>query len=420
MESIVAAGEDGRIPEIDPTVYQNQASYVVRREQTTSTCSTPAISPSAVRTAKLTVVDGNFLDLSTLHFSFIVKNLSANPLAPLSAIPHCWFRRLRMTVNGATVEDVNFLNRIEEQISRFVSTNKRRNWGDAGHGWATLTDLSTDAVSKQIGANGSQRVTWRPLSAGFLQCSKYLPMMGGAAGGLSCELEANDLIDACMNVAGHSQEWQIEQIQLHVDSVQLTSEMTSNFADMLIRGESILLPYTANAMDVQYLPSANDSHVLSLAKQYSRLATVGVSLGQAAGDTVALASMNNFFLPQASSETVESYIQVNNQRWPQFNIVGTKQHFHRMLQALGVWNSVSHAVNISAQGYGDGSAVSTQFVALYDLEAVPQAEASGTPVQGGGQVQISLKGVLGATRAYISTHYDAVLEIKSQGAIAYS
>ena len=72
MESIVAAGEDGRIPEIDPTVYQNQASYVVRREQTTSTCSTPVISPSAVRTAKLTVVDGNFLDLSTLHFSFIV------------------------------------------------------------------------------------------------------------------------------------------------------------------------------------------------------------------------------------------------------------------------------------------------------------------------------------------------------------
>ena len=91
-----------------------------------------------------------------------------------------------------------------------------------------------------------------------------------------------------------------------------------------------------------------------------------------------------------------------------------------MMQALGVWNSASHAVCISAEGYGDGSAVATQFLALYDLEAVPQAEASGTPVQGGGQVQITLKGVAGATRAYISTHYDAVLEIKSQGAITYS
>ena len=420
MESIIASGNDSPIPEIDPSVYQNQASYVVRREQTTTTCSTPVISPSAVRTAKITVVDGNFLDLSTLHFSFIVKNLSGTePLAPLDAIPHGWFRRMMIKVNGATAEDINFLSRMEEQISRFVSTNKRRNWGDAGHGWATLTDLGTDAVSREIIATGSQRVTWRPLSSGFLQCSKYLPMMGGAAGGLSVELEAADHPDACSTAAGKSQTWQLEQIQLHVDSVQLTSQMTSNFADMLISGESILLPYTGNAMDVQYL-NAGDNQVLSLAKQYSRLATVGVSLGQAAGATVATASMNNFFLPQGSSETVESYIQVNNQRFPVFNIVGTKQHFHRMMQALGVWNSASHAVNISAAGYGDGSAAATQFLALYDLEAVPQAEASGTPVQGGGQVQITLKGVAGATRAYISTHYDAVLEIKSQGAIAYS
>ena len=177
MESVIASGNDQPIPEIDPAIFQNQASYVVRREQTTTTCATPVISPGAVRTAKLTVVDGNFLDLSTLHFSFIVRNLSAaNPLQPLSAIPHCWFRRMVIKVNGATVEDVNFLSRIEEQISRFVSTNKKRNWGDAGHGWAALTDLSTDAVSKEIAISGFQRVTWRPLSSGFLHCSKFLPM----------------------------------------------------------------------------------------------------------------------------------------------------------------------------------------------------------------------------------------------------
>ena len=90
------------------------------------------------------------------------------------------------------------------------------------------------------------------------------------------------------------------------------------------------------------------------------------------------------------------------------------------MQALGVWNSASHSVCISAAGYGDGTAVSTQFLAAYDLEAVPHAEATGTPVQGGGQVQITLKNVGAPTRAYITTHFDAVLEIKSQGAIAYS
>jgi hypothetical protein len=85
-----------------------------------------------------------------------------------------------------------------------------------------------------------------------------------------------------------------------------------------------------------------------------------------------------------------------------------------------VWNSVSHATNISAAGYGDGTAVSKQFVIGFDLESVPHAEASGISVQGGGNVQVSLKNVGAPTKAYICTHYDAALEIKSQGSIVYS
>ena len=130
-------------------------------------------------------------------------------------------------------------------------------------------------------------------------------------------------------------------------------------------------------------------------------------------------------LEHLSGTEVESYIQVNNQRWPQFNITGTKQHFHRLMQALGVWKSASHAVCISAVGYGGippgtNSANANQWVAGYDMEAVPHSEGSGIAVQGGGTVQITLKNVGAPTRAYITTHYDAVLEIKSQGAIAYS
>ena len=76
--------------------------------------------------------------------------------------------------------------------------------------------------------------------------------MGGAAGGLQIELECADLTHACLNVAGKSATWDLSDLQCHVDSVQLASEMTSSFADMLIQGESILIPYQANSMDVQY------------------------------------------------------------------------------------------------------------------------------------------------------------------------
>eukprot|EP00973_Karenia_brevis_P063747 8862281-Karenia_brevis.AAC.1 len=121
---------------------------------TSTTCPTPAISPNSTRTAKFNIVDGNFLDLSTLHFTWTCVNLDdtseAHTLTPASAIPHCWWRRAIVKVNGATVEDVNHLSRLEEQVTRFCATNKRRNWGDAGTGWETLTDLSIDAVSKSI------------------------------------------------------------------------------------------------------------------------------------------------------------------------------------------------------------------------------------------------------------------------------
>ncbi len=133
MESLIAEGTDQIIPELSPGAYQNQASYVVSRTQTRTSCPTPILSPRAVRTAKISIVDGNFIDLSSCWFSFTVRNTStaeADPVAdlqPLSALPHCWFRRAIIRVNGATVDDVMHLNRVEEQISRFVSTNKKRN-----------------------------------------------------------------------------------------------------------------------------------------------------------------------------------------------------------------------------------------------------------------------------------------------------
>ena len=271
MESLLASGTVARIPELDISAYENQSSYVIKREQTTTTCATPQIAPGSVRTATFSIVDGNFLDLSTLHFTFVVRNLDGvlnHVLRPASAIPHCWWRRLIIKCNGATVEDINNLSRIEEQITRFVSTNKRRNWGDAGHGWHTLTDLGTDALSKSIPRNEARRVSWRPVSSGFLQCGRYLPMLGGASQGLTFELECADLTDAIVNAAGISATWRLESLQCHVDSVQLTSEMTASYADMLISGQSIIIPYQANACDVQYFANTGGNMIVSLAKQY--------------------------------------------------------------------------------------------------------------------------------------------------------
>ena len=126
------------------------------------------------------------------------------------------------------------------------------------------------------------------------------------------------------------------------------------------------------------------------------------------------------------AENVESYIQVNNKRMPQFSTIGVKQHFNRLLFALGQFGSSTHASCISETGYGNGitNNHSRQFVIGFSLETVPHRESTGMLVSGGGTVQISLKntgiGSKAPTKAYIMTHTDAVLELKDQSSIVYS
>ena len=296
MESILATGSDGQqlIPELDPRVFQAQASYIVSRTQATNTSAIPVAGPAGVRTIKWNIADANFIDLSSLHFSFTVNVAAGSGTAgcvPLSAIPHNWFRRLVLKVNGATVDDITELSRVESQLSMFLSREKKKNLGDCGTGWnyenaggdAALVGAGlngTDWAPRAIAANTSRRCTWRPLSSGFLNCGRFLPMMGGAAGGITCELEVNDDSDAVLNGTNNSTAWTLSDLKIHVDSVTLTSEITSDFADLLLSGRSILIPYQQNGSSVQYLAGTTGDVQITLAKQFSRLASVFVSLAQ--------------------------------------------------------------------------------------------------------------------------------------------
>ena len=436
MESFIAAANSDmqaevKIPEINLTAFDQQAPYVTRRDQTSTVCPVPVLKPTTTRTAKLTVTDMNFIDVGSLYFTMKIRNNAAagTVLRPLSAIPHCWFRRMRWMLNGCVLEDISQLSRVEEQISRFVSTNKRRNYGSVGSGWATLTDVGSDALPKTIEGGHVKKVAWRPLSSGWLACGKYIPLLGGSSGGLSCELELADSKDAVLDAAGLSTDWQIEELEMHVDSVTMATELASQMAEQLIN-DSILIPFQSNACDVQFLPAGSNNVTLSLAKQYSRLNSVIVSFAdEIAADAPANSAagvhsklMNRFYLEGANKETVSSFLQLNNMRYPQHDTVGAQQHMIKLQQGLGVYNSVSHSVAFSQDAYGgtDAGADARYFCIMTDTEMVPHVSASGMPVLGGGVIQLTAKN-LGAPRtAFIMTQFDSVCEIRSQGCALYT
>ena len=349
-------------------------------------------------------------------------------------------------LNGCVLEDSgSHLNRMEEQISRFVSTRKRRDYGDVGSGWEVLTDDGTDALPKVIKHNNPKKVAWRPLSSGWLQCGKLCPLLGGSAGGLSCELELADLDSAALAAAGLSQDWQIESLEMHCDSVTLTSELASQFAEQLVH-DSILIPFQSNMCDVQYLPDGSNNVTLSLAKQYSRLNSVIVSFCDkipVAGDPdevptndaagVHSRTMNRFYLDRSKKNTIQTFLQLNNQRYPQHDTVGAQQHLIKLQQGLGVYNSVSHGVSFSQDAYGGADAApgagapvsnvngdARYWCCMTDTELVPHVSASGQQVLGGGVIQFTAKDVGAPKTAFIMTQFDAVCEIRNQGCALYT
>ena len=363
-------------------------------------------------------------------FSWTVED-GANAIQPLTAIPHCYWSRMIIRCSSALVEDIQFLGRTEEMFSRFMSQAKRENAAVMGHGVTGSSQAGDDHKARPIAAGAEKRVMWRPITSGLLNCGKWLPAMLLGAGGLTIELEVAVAADAVRAHATDSTNYVLKDLICHVDSCTLTSELTEQYSSMLLSGRSIMIPYSTLDCSLQYLTATTGSHTLNSAKQYTRLDTMFCSLDQeeaaAAADDATIKSrhINKFYLPGASSNTVESYININNKRWGDFNTVGTPQHWNRLIRAIGTMPSIAHTTNINDVTYGcvPGTDASSR-VAGFDLEKVPQASASGENVTTGGLVSIHLQnvgqGAASPTRAYLVASYSAVLELKDTGAFVYS
>jgi hypothetical protein len=171
MESILSGGEDFLLPGLSYDLSGDQASYVVSRRQSQINSQVPTAGPDAVRQVSFNIADpSGFLDLASLCFSWtVVNNHATAPLQMLSAVPHCCWSRMIISISSAIAEDIQYLPRLEEMLNRFLPLEKRRAASAMGFGLASGTENGSDHLARTIAANGGeQRVVWRPLSSGIL------------------------------------------------------------------------------------------------------------------------------------------------------------------------------------------------------------------------------------------------------------
>ena len=421
---------------------KNQTSFIKDRRQVTAFADVPNVGPTSVRAAKFAIADtAGMIDLASVEFTFTVNNNSqTHPLVPLTLLAHNLWRRWTLRLGGSTIEDICHFSRHENMLSMLMSYEKRLNmcalqYGTDATGSIRGNDIQALSIPAATGAGpGTRQIVWRPLSSGLLNSGMALPafLLGT---GLQVVLEVADADEAFRHHADTSQDYTISDLRVIFDSLRMTEEIMESYSSMLLSGKSIFL--SIQAWDVQefFNTVLTGEVTVTTAKQYSRLNSMWVTMDRNTPSPVATndhagtmsTHVNRFYLPAGSQKTIETFLNINSQRWPDHSTIGTAQHMHRLFRALGTGSSIAHSTNISASGYGRvAGTASNQFIMVADVDAAGHmgASHSGQSVNTGGIVSVHLKNIGGGgdapTRITTAALHDLVIEITDTAARVYS
>ena len=164
-------------------------------------------------------------------------------------------------------------------LSRFLPYEKRRNAAAMAFGLTSSSEEGSDHLARMIpaktgGVDGEQTVVWRPLSSGILSCGKILPGMLLGGSGLSITLSIPTAGEIVRDHSTDSTQFYFKDMICHVDSLQLEQSISSQYANMLLEGSSIFIPFQTFDNTLQHLTSTYGSHTCNIARNFTRLATV--------------------------------------------------------------------------------------------------------------------------------------------------
>ena len=134
MESIIASSEDTLLPQLDHRL-EKTARCIESREEVTSFSSVPIASSTSVKVLPFQITSAQFIDPHSVYFSFTVRNNDApQQLIPLCQGAHGFIHRFILSINGQTVEDINYYDRLHEQFERVLPFGKRLDNANIGFG----------------------------------------------------------------------------------------------------------------------------------------------------------------------------------------------------------------------------------------------------------------------------------------------
>ena len=159
MESTLSAQEPGLIEALDFRLPQ-VANYVTSREEVVFVPSGNVFAPNGVRTLRIPISGGAFVDASSLTIEATLTNLdSSNVLTPTTCSLAGFVEELRIFMSGVEVERIGGARmsngRLYEQLSRAKANEVRENEASLELGFQANT-TNTQGMSLAPGSGSFQ------------------------------------------------------------------------------------------------------------------------------------------------------------------------------------------------------------------------------------------------------------------------
>lgn len=428
METDLIANEDFLLPNILLKTLPT-ANYVKSRRNSTVHSAIGTASPNGVSTIKYSLSSSTeWLDAESIVVSFDVNNLDATKaLQPATVGAHCLFERVQVRCGGQLIEDVDFFGPVTESFERCVPCEKRINFGGLGFGQVLASTQPFSGgthVAKPIGAGKTKRVFMRLGLLGLTSSKKWIPLWA-IAGGIEIYLTLAPAADCMITGASgttNSANYNLSNIKLACDMLTIDPALDEEYAKTLRQGAGLKLHFKTWNIGQQFLPAANGGNIdLAIQKAYTRLANVFCLFSKEFTDDEKQGGqlqVNTFNMFAEAEESLETFLTVGSQKYPDFPNKGLSEHYWRLLTSLGVALSLPHSINVDYESFKSNS-----FIWSAELEKAPMVAASGVNTTGGQELAIHVKNFAGANatdiprRALVVLHHEIIVDIMAGGVL---
>jgi hypothetical protein len=391
------------------------ASYVTNRRSVTYFAQGGnQYSTSGVKVMKFNLTGDQWLDPSSFQVMFQLNNRSATkPLRSCYWNPAVLFSRMRIIAGGVVIEDISDANKLSVILDYVSSEEDQRIRRVEGFG---REEGSTLDSGDSIKANKGRIMLFKPIF-GLLKQEKLIPLRYCP---LQIELELISTPSDVFVIDGtYDANFDITDIQVKCDLLTLDNSLDNEYASHLLSGKT--LPINFSTWNHTNQSTGNDPNFSAhITRALTRLKSVFITLqDQAGGAELSFYKIvNTFWHPMGSrpdadydiGEEHQVQIQVGSKLFPEYPIKGLAEAMYQLKKTVG------KPFNITDSEYR-----LNKYIVALDMEKISHAGFTGLNTKAGEMLTINFRNCTGfsalstPSRVFCALHYDAVINIKSEG-----